>query len=560
MRDKRRSFAVLFGRNHFTSPSPQPAIRFLIAPVALFLLSALAIVCAHAPAEVLGVASLAVAPVASRESVIAGIAEELKAIRESLKSGKGVNQLIDEGAAANLLAAQEQLDILIGQDEAKMKESPLVKAIDALVEKQLEERWKARAGRYDLLRTDRILGAIDHTGLTLQQKMFMQGHELERYLGKHQVDDIRAMQNLWDESLIAGLVLCYSKNKGGDRITLHDQIKQTRAYKQYAEFARAMDTATANEGKELIPTDFSAQILEVVATSLKLAATFGTITMPTSPFKLPVATSDDVGFKAPENLTDNFLTEANKISGITPTTTNVTFTAQKPGALAVFSEEINEDAVIAVVPFLRGKLAMSLANAIERAIIDGDTAGTHQDSDVTAATDARKLWNGIRKDVDPATNGVDIATFNLTNLRSLRKQVDPEFAEDPEQLVYAVSVGTELKLLEFPEFITVDKFGPNATILRGQVGRIDNSPVLTSKYVREDLNATGVHDGTTTTKTYVALYNRNAYMIGNRRGVTLKFAESIWSDQGVLVATQRADFQKVRSGKTVAAIGHNITA
>src|SRR5690606_8435517 len=204
----------------------------------------------------------------------------------------------------------------------------------------------------------------------------------------------------------------------------------------------------------------------------KVAALFPSVTMPTSPFKLPVATSDDIGFKAPESITDEFLTEANKIGTITPQTTNITFTAQKPGALAVFSEEVNEDSIIAIVPFLRGKLGMAIANARERAILDGDTAATHQDNAVTSPTDARTLWNGIRKDVDPTNNGVDLSTFDLTTLRTLRQALDPEFAEDSEQLAYIVSVGTMLKMMDFDELVTVDKFGPNATILRGQVGRL----------------------------------------------------------------------------------------
>src|SRR5690606_20009392 len=168
--------------------------------------------------------------------------------------------------------------------------------------------------------------------------------------------------------------------------------------------------------------------------------------------------------------------------------------------------------------------------------------------------------NGIRKDVDPTNNGVDLATFNLTNLRSLRQALDPEFAEDSEQLAYVVSVGTMLKMMDFDELVTVDKFGPNATILRGQVGRLDNIPVITSKYIREDVAATGVNTGAgPNDKTYLVLANRTAYMLGLRRGIQIKMGESIWTDQGIMVVTERLDFQKVRPNKTVSAIGVNIT-
>ena len=48
-------------------------------------------------------------------------------------------------------------------------------------------------------------------------------------------------------------------------------------------------------------------------------------------------------------------------------------------------------------------------------------------------------------------------------------------------------------------------------------------------------------------------------MIGQRRTLTIKFGESIWTDQGILVATQRLDFQKTRGANVTAAIGKNIT-
>lgn len=495
-----------------------------------------------------------------RDKALRDISETLTAIKEARSAGgKQLEEL--KSAVEDLVTKQETLDKFLKAEGEEDQKKTLRELIDAVVEHQLAERMKAEEGRFSLSKNARILGLVDKTGFTLEQRMFMQEPELKRYYNNDIVSDLRAMQELWDEALIVGHILYWSKKQAGNQVgNLKSVIKETRAYKQFESMVRAMDTATSTEGAELIPTDFSAQILDVVAISLKIAATFGTVTMPTSPFKLPVATSDDVGFKAPESLSDNFLTEGNKISALTPGTTNVTFTAQKAGALAVFSEEVNEDAIIAVVPFLRMKLANAIANAVERAILDGDTAATHQDNDVSAATDARKLWNGIRKDVGPAANGVDLATLNLTNLRSLRNKLDPEFAEDSEQLVYTVAVNTMLELLKFPEFVTVDKFGPNATILRGQIGRIDNSPVLTSKYVRTDVAASGVNtSGGPNTKAVLYLYNRNAYMIGNRRGITIKFGEVIWTDQGILVATQRTDFQKVRAGKTVAAVGKNIT-
>ena len=116
-----------------------------------------------------------------------------------------------------------------------------------------------------------------------------------------------------------------------------------------------------------------------------------------------------------------------------------------------------------------------------------------------------------------------------------------------------MSVNTMLQMMGMTEVVMVDKFGPAATIVRGQIGRIFNTPVLTSKYARTNVAATGVNTNAgPNTFGVVYLVNRNGYILGNRRGVTIKAAEAIWSDQGLMVVTWRGDFQKMRPGTKVA--------
>jgi hypothetical protein len=149
------------------------------------------------------------------------------------------------------------------------------------------------------------------------------------------------------------------------------------------------------------------------------------------------------------------------------------------------------------------------------------------------------------------------APITASDFLTLRGKLDSAYAEDSEQLAYIVSVNTMLQMMAIPEVITVDKFGPNATIVRGQIGRIFNTPVLTSKYVRTNLAATGVNTAAgPNTFSVVHLVNRNGYIIGNRRGVTIKAAEAIWSDQGLMVTTWRGDFQKLRPGAKSARARH----
>lgn len=304
------------------------------------------------------------------------------------------------------------------------------------------------------------------------------------------------------------------------------------------EYRKAMDTATAGEGLEWIPTGLSADIIEKVRLELKVAALFDRFTMPTSPFKYPLLTAGATVYYVPEALTDI----ADKIPKSNVTSSDLTFTARKLACSIVASEELNEDAVIAVLPVLKADLARAMAEAQEDVIINGDRSATHLDSDVTSSLDRRKAWTGLRKHVQDADD-YDCGTYSAANVRNTRALMD-EYGVDPSKLAHVVSISAYMKMLSFTEVATVDKFGEQATWLKGFLSALDGSPIIVSEKVRMDLNATGDYDGTTTDNTIHLIVNHRCFLIGDRRLITIKTAEKIETDQEILVVTQRMDFQK----------------
>jgi HK97 family phage major capsid protein len=498
-----------------------------------------------------------------KETALAEMNAELRAIREAREKGNK-SALEMQGALTTLQDKVDKLAGFLPLDPKKLAEDEAwLKLWDGIAERQVRAAWIAHGDR------SRLNGQIiDATGFTFEQRHGMHNDQLVRYYDGSTLAQIRMTQELADEAYLVGSILHGHAIKAGEtnEPLPNRYIKNTRAFKQLQK-VRAMDTLTATEGLEWIPTEFSGQLFDVVTLSLKVAAMYTSITMPTSPFKLPVAITDDIAYLIPESITDGFLLDANKFPTITPGTANVTLTAKKLGTMAVYSEEVTEDSIIAVIPFVRGKLGNAIANAIERASLDGDTTATHMDNDVTAANDARKAWNGLRKDSIASSTTYDVAVttgggeaeFTAKDLLKLRGKLDPAFAEDSEQLAYITSVNTMLQMMAFPELITVDKFGPNATIVRGQVGRIWNTPVLSSKYARTNVAATGVNTGAgPNTFAVVYLTNRNGYIYGNRRGVTIKAGEAPWTDQGWMVVSWRGEFTKLYPGSKVNALGINV--
>jgi len=139
-----------------------------------------------------------------------------------------------------------------------------------------------------------------------------------------------------------------------------------------------------------------------------------------------------------------------------------------------------------------------------------------------------------------------------------------KYGVNPNNLAWIAGVRVFHKLLSLPEVLTVDKYGANATILTGELAKLDGIPIIVSEFIREDLNASGVYDGVTTNRTILPLVYRPAFLYGDRRTITLRVSQELYmeTDQDVAIATQRLDFQPVQdaASEPVVGLGYNITS
>lgn len=328
-----------------------------------------------------------------------------------------------------------------------------------------------------------------------------------------------------------------------------------------SELAKAMSHA-AGVGGEWVPTGFSAEMIDRVFLDLECANVHQWVPMPTNPYTLPIKSAGAQAYLVAEQTAEP--ESATKVPATTPATTNVTLTAIKLGARSTFSLDIEEDSIIPVLPMIKEELQRAMKESIETATINGDTTSPHQDSDTTSATDPRKAWLGWRK-LCQAGAKVSLATFNIENIRAIRKAM-VKYGVKPGMLVYVTGFSGYSALLNLKDsagnavVLTVDKYGQNATILTGELGKLDGSPIIISEYLRQDLNASGVYDGTTTNKTILLVVHKQGCLYGDRRKATLKTDESIETDQVILVVTQRLAFSRrlVATEKFIG-LGYNIT-
>lgn len=300
---------------------------------------------------------------------------------------------------------------------------------------------------------------------------------------------------------------------------------------------KAFGSTVAGDGDEWIPTAISASYIEEYELEKKLAAAFREIPMSSNPFELPVqygVTKARLIGEGAAATDANFGTE------------KIQFSAPKLVEYYILPEELNEDSAPAILELARQDVLAAQLRAVEDAIINGDTTGTHMDADTVAASSNRKAWKGLRKLALDASSTVSFsgAGVTKTGLDAMRKLMG-KYGTNPKELAWVVGPSAYAQLLNIDEVATLEKFGPQATILSGALAVFRGIPIVVSEFIREDLNASGVQDGVTTNRTVAHLANIRRFYLGRRRPIRVKVQQDARAeyDRWQLVSYQRVDFK-----------------
>jgi HK97 family phage major capsid protein len=262
-----------------------------------------------------------------------------------------------------------------------------------------------------------------------------------------------------------------------------------------AEAARAIKAnevegvGQAGFGAEWAADSWRAELWSKVRQDNVVAPLFNMIELPTNPYELPFESTDPTVYYVPETTDASQLTPA---GSAIPTakigTGKITMTAKKLALRLAWSGELNEDSILPIVATYRGQAIRAMQNAVDYAILNGDTATAANTNvnliDGTPGANSKYLvFNGLRKYclvTNTSQNTAAGGAPTLTLLRSARFKLDPAYALRPRDLAWIVEDRTYAALLALPEFATMDKAGPLATNLTGQVGILDGVPVFAS--------------------------------------------------------------------------------
>ncbi len=218
--------------------------------------------------------------------------------------------------------------------------------------------------------------------------------------------------------------------------------------------------------------------------------------------------------------------------------------AEKLASKEYLGYEEEEDSIIAIAPIVRNAIVRRMARTTDTELLRGNLG-----VETVAATTGLSLINGVSAFANAnAATIVQAGAFGPANpvtvadLQSTRRKMG-RYGLNPSEVVYIVCESAYYDLLDDPDFRTMDLVGANATILTGQIGTVNGSPVVVS-----DSFATPA----LSTVAAVAL-NAENYLFGELRGMMVERDRDVANQKNLLVATRRFAFNELIPGATSSA-------
>jgi hypothetical protein len=344
------------------------------------------------------------------------------------------------------------------------------------------------------------------------------------------------------------------------------------------EFRAAMDTATAGEGLEWVPTGVNLTLIPDVRPEHMSRAQFQTYNMSRSPQIFPVQGAAFRAYLLAENTANH--ASATVIGQRESVTASTTFTAKKFGALTDYSRELLQDSIVAIATAVRVDHAYAHGETDESIIWNaqlgtngmGGSAATSSsfDTGVTfgataGSVDDRAAWDGIRLlySNGSCTTPGDAGAGLIADLFTDQFGQMGRFGVDPSRRFIGTSFLGFAKALVMKDSanqnvtLTREKAGDASTFASGILAQIFGSNLVPSTQYPQAMNASGVVDGSGV-KTAFHIVNRDRFGVGEVQAVEISASDQVAfdTDQVVVKSIARKHFKAyVAPSSTETSIG-----
>lgn len=204
-------------------------------------------------------------------------------------------------------------------------------------------------------------------------------------------------------------------------------------------------------------------------------------------------------------------------------TGKVTCTAYSIFSASSFNYVTDEESIISWLPQLRSDISTAIADGIDAAILDDDTAPTNTFKGITAYANGAGYQDVVATNDELVVADIDSARASMG-----------KYGVKAGDCVLAVSPSAYFTLVDESEVATVDKFGPNATILTGELAKVRGIPVIVNESVPFVAGVGANH-------AIGVLFNRRMffYKIGD---FLLEFDKTITNQTSNIVGSMRVGF------------------
>ena len=326
----------------------------------------------------------------------------------------------------------------------------------------------------------------------------------------------------------------------------------------------AMDSTTAGSGDELVPTQEASTLWMDVNLETMVAPLFSRVDMPSDPFEIPLQLGDVNWYPGTENLA----VTATALNTAKQTLTSYELVGQVPWSLT-----LDEDAVIAMAQEVRSGLVRNAAEVIDDVVLNGDSTAVNNinaDEATISKSDVGKGHWLLGFDgllhlplVDNTGQANDHSAAVSDGMFNEVRGKLGKYGVRPSELAYLMDVNTYIRALSVDNLRTLDKLGPNATVLRGQLGAVEGIPVIVSEQMKlADTDGQVTDAGNVTNTGRLLIVNRSQWRVGFRRELAIETDRDIQKRQNIMVVSLRIAFSErtgSRSTATHTALQYNIT-
>lgn len=309
-----------------------------------------------------------------------------------------------------------------------------------------------------------------------------------------------------------------------------------------------MQSTLDDYGDEWVFTAWSLEVWRNIRMMAKVFPLFSSFNMPSNPFTWPKVGTLGYARKVAETTAQTQLSMTASPYPLRKLSTDGSFTFSIPakaGLITTWSDELRKWSQINVVEELQFAMMEMFAHTADRLVLRGDetdantniswydVGGTTPTADGT--NDYLLLLDGLvhkcvvdgtgqttdKADAAFATNDVNVNTGKMGILGLY-----------PQDLVLICDTTLAHKFKSLSEVLTVDKYGPNATIHTGEIGKIMGIPIVPSEDMGLTLGTSGRIDQTAGNNTQLnfMVVNRKTVKIGRAWDVEIDMFRLPYSD------------------------------